>query len=284
MSTAVLLAFAAAALAPVALWEGLAALEASAPAARLATLAEPLARAGREGRAPTPPEQRRLGLLAAASLLLAGWLLAGPIAGVVAALAGPGVALALVRARRRRFRAGLRAGAPAAARALADALGAGHSVRGGLVRAAEGLDGPVGHELRLTAHLLAVGERTEDALEALRRRAGSRAWDTLVAAVLLQRDAGGDLPRLLRELAETQEATDRLERDARTATAQARLTAWLVVALPLCAAAVAQLVEPGFLPGLLAQPLSATLTGAAVLFELLAVLAIRRLARGRRLA
>ena len=64
-------------------------------------------------------------------------------------------------------------------------------------------------------------------LERLRLRAGCRAWDTLIAAILLQRDAGGDLPALLRDLAAALEAADRLERDARTARAQARFTAWL---------------------------------------------------------
>ena len=159
-----------------------------------------------------------------------------------------------MRARRGRYREEVRRGASGAARALADAIGAGHSIRGALAETAPALPGAAGHELRIAARALDLGEPTEAALERLRLRAGCRAWDTLIAAILLQRDAGGDLPALLRELAAALEAADRLERDARTATAQARFTAWLVVGLPVAAAALAELAAPGFLAALVAAP------------------------------
>ena len=70
-------------------------------------------------------------------------------------------------------------------------------------------------------------------LERLRRRAGDPHWDTIVAAILLQRDARGDLARLLRTIAAAQEEAARVEADARGLTSQARFTAWLVSLLPL---------------------------------------------------
>ena len=69
-------------------------------------------------------------------------------------------------------------------------------------------------------------------LERLRARAASPAWDTMVAGILLQRDAGGDLAALLRDLAASLEAAARAERDALAATAQARFTARLVARAP----------------------------------------------------
>ena len=51
--------------------------------------------------------------------------------------------------------------------ALADALTGGHSLRGAIVAAASGLDGEAGVELRRVASELALGARTEDALEAI---------------------------------------------------------------------------------------------------------------------
>ena len=77
--------------------------------------------------------------------------------------------------------------------------------------------------------------------------------------MLLQRDAGGDLAGLLRELAASGEAADRAERDARAATAQARFTAWLVVGLPFAGALLTELAAPGFAAALLANPISAWL-------------------------
>ena len=57
--------------------------------------------------------------------------------------------------------------------------------------------------------------------------------DALVAACLLQRRAGGDLARLLRESARAMEDQSRLEDEVKAATAQARFTGLIVVLLPL---------------------------------------------------
>jgi tight adherence protein B len=282
MSGAALLAAAAAAAGVLGAWEVLATAEVARVSDRLARALAPLGRARREGVAPSVPERRRLALLAAGSLFAAGWLLAGPLLAFAAAMAGPAAALAAVRARRSRYREEVRRGAAGAARALGDAIAAGHSVRGALAGVAPSMPGAAGYELRLAARAVGLGEPTEAALERLRLRAGCRAWDTLVAAILLQRDAGGDLPALLRELAAALEAADRAERDAHTATAQARFTAWLVVALPVAAAALAELAAPGFLTALVAAPLPAALTALALLLQATGLVAIHRIVRTRR--
>jgi tight adherence protein B len=279
VSRAALLAAAAAGAGVVGTWEALAAVERTRVAAAAARVLEPLGRAGREGRTPTAPERRRLWAVAAAALLVAGWLVGGLALGVPAALLAPAIVVAVVRARRRRWREELRHAAPGCARTMADALGAGRSIRAAIADAAAGADGVAAHELGAAARALELGEPTDAVLARLRARAGSHTWDTLTAAVLLQRDAGGDLATLLRELAASGEAAERALRDARAATAQARFTAWLVLGLPACAAVLAEVAAPGFAAGLLAHPLSAWLAGLALVLQLAALLCIARLAR-----
>jgi tight adherence protein B len=238
-------------------------------------------RAAREGRAPTGPERRRLALLATGALAAAGWLVGGVALGALAAILGPALVVAAVRTRRRHYARAVGRGAAAAARTLADAVAAGHSIRGAIAVASGGLEGPAGHELRTTARALALGEPTADALESLRLRAADPAWDAIVAGILLQRDAGGDLVGLLRSQAAALEAGDRIGRDARAATAQARFTARLVLVLPAGAAALAELASPGLIAGLLDHPLSVWLVGMAVLLQVIAIAAVARLARIR---
>jgi tight adherence protein B len=278
-SRAALMAALAAALGVLAAWELLAAAEGGRITRALGRAAAPLARAGRHGREPTAPERRRMALTAAAALAAAGWMVAGPLAAAVLACAGPWLAIAAVRARRRRYLAAVQAGAPAVARALADALAGGHSIRGAVAAAGGGVGGPAGAQLGAAARRLELGETTEAALEGLREAAGGGAYDAIVAAALLQRQAGGDLARLLRSLATTLEDSARLERDARAATAQARFTGTLVVSLPAGAALLAELADPGYLASLVRAPLTAWLAGCALVFQLAAVVAIRRLAR-----
>jgi len=279
MSGAAILAAGAAVAGVGGAWEALAAVERTRVVAAAGRLLEPLERAGREGRAPTVPERRSLWAVAAAALLVGGWLVAGLAAGLLAALAGPAAVLVLTRARRRRWREELQRAAPACSRAMADSLGAGRSIRSAIADAAGSADGAAAHELGAAARALALGEPTAAVLVRLRARARSHAWDTLTAAVLLQRDAGGDLAGLLRELAASGEAAERAERDARAATAQARFTAWLVIGLPLGGALLAELAAPGFARSLLANPLSTTLAVAAIALQGIALACIARLAR-----
>jgi tight adherence protein B len=282
---AMLLAGAAGAAAVAGAWEALAAVEpasvARAGSRAAARLLGPLRAAGRSGRVPTSAERRRLHVVSAATLLAGGWLLAGPWAAIGLAAGAPWLAGRVVAARRRAWRAELARSAPIVARTLSDALAGGHGVRGALGAAAAGggVGGAAGRELAGAVRALELGESTEAVLDRLRMRAADPGWTTLVAAILLQRDAGGDLAGLLRSIAITLEERARLEADARGATAQARFTAWLVVLLPIAAAILAELAQPGFAAGLAAEPLSATLGGLALGLELAAVLAIRRIAR-----
>jgi tight adherence protein B len=285
--SAALLAYAAAALGA----GGLASLAGSlAPALRrrapgavraAGALVDIVARAGREGRDPGAAERRRLLATTAAAALAAGTVLAGPRLGLVAGLAAPYGIARVLRARRERYRQAVEQGAAELAIAVSDALAGGNSLRGAIGAAAAGLAGAPGRELRRVHAELELGASTEAALEAMRARIRGPAVDTIVAAALLQRDAGGDLARLLRDCARTAEDADRVEREARAATAQARFTGGIVVALPLGGAVLAELASPGFLAGLAGSFLTAWLVGVALVLQVVAAVLIRRLARVR---
>jgi tight adherence protein B len=267
----------AAALGVLALWDVLAAVEGAARGGALGRLLAPLVRARRAGVAPSAPERRRLALVAALVLCAAGWLVAGPAAGAALGAGGPWALRTLVRRRRRRYRAELARAAPSVGRAVADALAAGHAISRALAEAARGVDGAAALELTAVGRALALGQPLESALARLQARAASRAYDTLVTAILLQREAGGDLVGLLRELARAQEAAARCMDDARAATAQARFTGAVVGILPAGAAVLAELASPGALAAVLRNPLALWLVLFAGFLQLLGLLAIRRL-------
>ncbi len=247
----------------------------------IAALVEALVRVGREGRDPGAVERRRLLLCGSAVAFAAGFVTFGPLAGLGLAAAGPFAVARALAARRRRYRSAVDAGVAEMAVAIADALAGGRSLRSALDDAAAGIGGAAGHELRRTAAELAAGAATDDALEAMRRRARSPGMDTLVAACLLQRRAGGDLARLLRESARALEDQARLEDEVRSATAQARFTALIVVLLPLGGALLAELASPGWFVSLWSSFLTAWLVGIALLLQVLAAILMHRLGRLR---
>jgi tight adherence protein B len=256
------------------------ALLASPAAARWLRLAlEPLQRAGREGYVPSSLERRRLAVVGAGAALLVGWLVGGLAVAVPLAVAGPALAGSAVASRRRRYRAAVERALPELAAAVADSLAAGRSLRASLPAAAMSLDGPAAIELARLGAELDLGAPTASALEGWRRRMRSPRVDAFAAALLSQRLAGGDLAGLLRRFAEGAAERDRAAEEARSATAQARFTGLLVVAMPTGGALFAELIQPGFLAKLLGTPSAAVMLLLAGGLQVAGFLAIRRLAR-----
>jgi len=237
---------------------------------------EPLRRAGREGYAPSAPERRRLALLGAAATLAGGWLLGGASVAIPLAIAAPALAGWAVSSRRARYRRAVERSLSDVAVAVADSLAAGRSLRASLAAATSSLDGPAAVELARLSAELELGAPTGEALGEWRRRMRSERVDAFAAALLSQRLAGGDLAGLLRSFADGAAERDRVAEDARAATAQARFTGALVVAMPTGAALFAELIQPGFLGRLLAAPASLALLGLAVLLQAAGFVAIRR--------
>jgi tight adherence protein B len=245
----------------------------------IAGAVEPLRRAGREGYEPTRDERRRLALVGALALFAAGLYLAGPGPAPLLAVAGPLAATWAIARRRARYRGAVERGVPEIAIAIADALAGGRSVRGALAAASASLEGPPAVELARVRADLELGASTGHSLAALGRRVHSSRVDSFAAALLSQQLGGGDLASLLRRHAAAAAERDRVSADARAATAQARFTGLLVVAMPAGAALFAELLEPGFLGRLVSDGVALILLAVAGALQLAGFAAIRRLSR-----
>lgn len=237
---------------------------------------EPLRRAAEEGYAPTTVERRRLAGLATLAAICGGWFLGGFTLALPLAVAGPAAMGWAIGARRRRYRRAVERSLPEVATAIADSLSAGRSLRASLPAAVASLDGPPAIELSRLAAELDLGAPTVSVIEDWRRRMRSERIDAFAAALLSQRLAGGDLAGLLRRFAAGAAERERVIEDARSATAQARFTGLLVVAMPTGGALFAELLQPGFLATLLASPPAAVLLAFAAALQVGGFFAIRR--------
>jgi tight adherence protein B len=237
---------------------------------------EPLRRAAEEGYAPSSVERRRLAVLATGAAILGGWFLGGFALALPLAVAGPAAMGWVIGARRRRYRRAVERSLPEVATAIADSLSAGRSLRASLPAAVASLDGPPAIELSRLAAEIDLGAPTVATVQAWRRRMRSERIDAFAAALLSQRLAGGDLASLLRRFAAGAAERERVAEDARSATAQARFTGLLVVAMPTGGALFAELLQPGFLATLLASPPAAVLIALAAALQVAGFFAIRR--------
>jgi tight adherence protein B len=239
----------------------------------------PLKRARLEGHLPTSDERLRLISLAGLGAVVAGIWIGGAVLALLLAVACPVAAGFAISHSRRRYRRSIERALPEVARTIADGLSAGESPRGALAAATGSLEGPARFEFGLVRYELNVGRPTTAALESLADRFHSTRVDAFVTAMASQQVAGGDLAALLRRFADGAAERDRIAEDARSATAQARFTGYLVVAMPAGAALFIEVLNPGFLWSLAGSPPALVIVGLSVLFQAAGFLVISRLAR-----
>lgn len=239
------------------------------------------ASAGARGRVASRDDRLRIGLLVVTAGSLVALTAGGIRLALLFALAGPMVPAGIVRARRARWRSAMQSGAAPAARAIADAAAAGLPGVGALERAAGdgAVPAAVASELKDLAVRCRLGLPLDEGLEELGRRADSAGWRAIVAAIRVQREVGGDLAAILHALAGGLDDAARARAEARSLSSQARLTARIVIALPVVGLVLAEVASPGTVPRMLSSPLPRSLALLALVLQVVAAVVVRRVAR-----
>ncbi|MBQ7493470.1 MAG: type II secretion system F family protein, partial [Selenomonadaceae bacterium] len=99
------------------------------------------------------------------------------------------------------------------------------------------MEPPMSTEFERVTTDVAMGVTLEDALQQMNRRVGSRDFDLVVTAVLIQREIGGNFAQILDTISYTINERIRMKREINALTAQGRFSAWVLMILPFVVAA-----------------------------------------------
>jgi tight adherence protein B len=135
---------------------------------------------------------------------------------------------------------------------IARALRAGHAFSMSLEMLANDSPEPLSIEFRRVYQEQNLGSPMETTLLGLAERVPIVDVKFFVSAVLLQREAGGNLSEILTNLAHTVRERFRLKGHIKAATAHARITAVILTALPFVVLLLLQAQNPAYLKGFLA--------------------------------
>lgn len=157
-------------------------------------------------------------------------------------------ALPLIRVRRLRAKRirKLESQLPDAADLIARALRAGHAFPVSLGMVAEELPNPLGGEFRLVFDEISYGVSMNDALLNMVSRVPVNDLRYFVIAVLIQREAGGNLAEILGNISAIIRERLKLFGKIRVLSAEGRLSAWILGSLPFVMLLVISLLNPGF--------------------------------------
>lgn len=225
----------------------------------------------------TPGEFCLLSLLTAVLGAAAGLLFARPPLFLLGAVAGGAVPTLWARRRVVRRLASFEHQLPDALTMISGALRAGQSFLQAVDTVSREVPAPLGPELARLVQETRVNVPLEDALRRLSARVGSSDLDLVVAAVSVQREAGGNLAQVIDRVGQTIRERLRLRGEIRTLTAQGRLSGFVVGSLPLVLGALIWWLNPEYLEILLTSALGQVMLGTAAVLAVIGFLLIRKL-------
>ena len=169
------------------------------------------------------------------------WLFGMVAFGLTIAL-GAMVPKVRIERRRRAFEAQL----PEALSLIASSLSAGHTFLRAIQMMTEEAEPPLSEEFARVVYETRLGDPVVDALDRMAARLGVRDLQWVVQAIRIQQQVGGKLADLLHTLADFIRGREEVRREINVLTAEGRISAWVLGAMPIALLFAIQVINPGY--------------------------------------
>jgi tight adherence protein B len=166
---------------------------------------------------------------------------------------------------------------PDALELIARALKAGHAFSSGMQLAADEFDDPIGTEFQTTLDEINFGVSVSDALKHLSARVGCPDLKYFIVSVIIQRETGGNLAEITENIARLIRERFKLRGRIRVLAAEGKLSAIILVALPVLVVLGLRFMNPEYLVPLAEDPLGRAMAAIAVLLVGLGILVMRKM-------
>ncbi|GAA1180258.1 type II secretion system F family protein [Ornithinimicrobium humiphilum] len=130
---------------------------------------------------------------------------------------------------------------------LGSNLRAGHSVLQAMDSLARELDDPAASEIARVVNQVRVGRDFGGVLEDAAERMESDDFRWIAQAIAIQRQVGGNLAEVMDTVGETIRERNAIRRQVRSLSAEGKLSAYILVGLPIAVALILQIINPGYM-------------------------------------
>ena len=160
---------------------------------------------------------------------------------------------------------------------LSRVLRAGHSFSTGIQMMSEELPQPLGGEFRRCYDQHSLGQPLEEALKDMSTRIESTDFAFFITAVLIQRQTGGDLSEVLKNISSMIRQRIRLQQHVKAKTAEGRFTGYILVAFPAVMFFLVSFMNPAYAHNLTGTSVGRKMLMTAFGLQCLGLWAIRKI-------
>jgi tight adherence protein B len=205
----------------------------------------------------------------------------GPVIGLMLAAACAFLPILRLRRKRNKRITAMEQQLPEAADLVARAMLAGHSFPSALGMVGEEMPNPLGGEFKIAFDEINFGVSMNDALQNMVDRVPLDDLRYFVIAVLIQREAGGNLAEILGNISAIIRERLKLLGKVRVLSAEGRLSAWILCLLPFVLAGLISFINPGLMRILWTDPVGMQMAGVALTFMFFGIVWSRKIVRIR---
>ncbi|MFX4261816.1 type II secretion system F family protein [Pelotomaculum propionicicum] len=160
---------------------------------------------------------------------------------------------------------------------ISNYLRAGHSFVRSMELVSRELASPLADELKTFTKDMNLGASLSTALNDLEKRAQDEDLGLVITAIQIHHQIGGNLSEILDSINFTIRERIRLKGEIRTLTAQGRMTALVIGALPIVVAVIISYLHPTFMKLLFTEPMGQFMLLLAVVMEVIGIILIRKI-------
>ena len=206
----------------------------------------------------------------------AGLVVGGPLLALVLAALAPVGGKVLLRVRTTRRRAAFADQLDDSLQLLASSLRAGHSLLQALNSVAHEAEEPTSEEFARVINEIRVGRRVGQALEEAAARMRSEDFVWVTQAIAVNREVGGNLAEVLDGVGHTIRERNQIRRQVQALSAEGRLSAVVLMLLPVGIVGFLSLTNPAYLLKLTHNLIGYALIGLAALLMVVGGLWLRK--------
>lgn len=197
-----------------------------------------------------------------------GLILSGPFMSVVLALTAPILAKVglgiLISRRRKQFADQL----DDTLQLLAGGLRAGHSLLRAIDAVSADSEAPTTEEFTRIINETRLGRDLGDALDDTAKRMESEDFSWVAQAIAIHREVGGNLATVLDQVGQTIRERNQIRRQVNSLSAEGKLSAYILMGLPVAMGAILAVVSPGYMDPLFQHPIGYALLGVSAILLL----------------
>ncbi|MFH1714865.1 MAG: type II secretion system F family protein [Elusimicrobiota bacterium] len=160
---------------------------------------------------------------------------------------------------------------------VSNSLRAGLDIIQGFELVVRDMEAPMKEEFEIVLKEYNLGTSFEEALIHMRSKLNSKMINTFVTSIIIQRESGGDITKIMSQIIDTIREANKLQTKLKTLTTQGRMQAIVILALPWAMGVFLLIIQPSLMLPLFTTTIGIIMLSVMAFLQFIGMLVIKKI-------